>query len=334
MNSWDELALFEMRDIVEVYYREAHGGSLNAGKYTEIKTNLQQGRSYFSSAKSSAELVRPVLIYYGVLSLSRAAILFMNPELRESSLKPGHGISTVNWQNALTGEVKRYESLSVKFCAGTFTEFLKYGGNTEHFEIEGTVYGGESKYTFNTGTLDLEGGCTIKLCDLLARIPDLEEVYRKVYGTESITFNVRVRESELGIVNNDRMFGYTNVGDLTEKGVPGLVSETNRTLKLSSCYEEGRFTEGLPFISKAWTGSLITYPFEDDGKFTNISYIGKLYLASYFVGMLARYFPTSWMNLVGKGRGTNVYPVTKDLLKVVEMKYAEKIVKLLKNKMA
>ena len=334
MNSWDELALFEIRDLAEDFYRDAHGGNLNAGKYKEIKTNLQQGRSYFSSAKNAAELVRPVLIYYGVLSLSRAAILFMNPELRESSLKPGHGVSTVNWQNSLTGNSINYEDLSVKFTSGTFMEFLVNGGNTEYFEIESTVYGGESKKAFNTATQTLEQGCLLKLSDLLARIPDLEEMYRKVYGTESITFNVIVRESELGIVDNGRMFGYTNVSDITDKGIPGILREEGKVLKLSSSYKEGEEQEGLPFISTAWTGTLITHPFECSGKFINISYIGKLYLASYFVGMLARYFPTSWMCLIGKGRGAKIYPVIQDMLKVIEMKYSEKIVKLLKNKMA
>ncbi len=77
MNSWEKLALFEIRDLCDGYYNQKHGLTLNDRKHQEIKTNIQQARAYFASASNAAEIVKPIMVYCGVLTLSRAALIFI-----------------------------------------------------------------------------------------------------------------------------------------------------------------------------------------------------------------------------------------------------------------
>lgn len=65
---WEGLSFYESTDLVARFYEEYHHSKLQEHKASEIVSQLSQGREYFSSASSSAEIVRPLLVYYGVLS--------------------------------------------------------------------------------------------------------------------------------------------------------------------------------------------------------------------------------------------------------------------------
>jgi len=70
-NSWERLSLYESRDLLSRFYQKRHGRELSAEKAYEIIAHLAQGRGFFTSAGQSSELVRPLLLYYGVYALSR-----------------------------------------------------------------------------------------------------------------------------------------------------------------------------------------------------------------------------------------------------------------------
>ena len=59
------------------------------------------GRQYFRNAARSEMSVKPLLLYYGALSCSRGVILANNAEKKEESLKPRHGLETVDRQTRL-----------------------------------------------------------------------------------------------------------------------------------------------------------------------------------------------------------------------------------------
>ena len=69
--------------------------------------------------------VKPLLLYYGVLSCCRGVILASNPQKKEESLKPRHGLETVGWQNTLSGGIRNVLELRVQANDGTFRELVE-----------------------------------------------------------------------------------------------------------------------------------------------------------------------------------------------------------------
>ena len=63
--------------------------------------------------------VRPLLLFYGALSLSRGVILANNPGKKEESLKPTHGLELVDWQGTLKGRIQNVLELQLRTTSGT-----------------------------------------------------------------------------------------------------------------------------------------------------------------------------------------------------------------------
>src|ERR1700737_3167919 len=120
--SGKNLAVFESSDLVRGLYKRRHQLELNAGTAREITTSRAQGRQYFAELRSVGELARPLVLFYGVMALSRAAILFLKPGAKEESLSQGHGLTAHNWQQSLAGGIKHVPELQLKVATGTFTE--------------------------------------------------------------------------------------------------------------------------------------------------------------------------------------------------------------------
>jgi hypothetical protein len=110
MDSLRRLSFFQSTDLIKEKYKKAHGGNLNTGKSLEISSAISQGLEYFQAASLVREVVYPLLQYYGVLSFSRAIILFLSRDLRESGLKQSHGLSASSW-NEILEDKKRVSHL-------------------------------------------------------------------------------------------------------------------------------------------------------------------------------------------------------------------------------
>ena len=105
---WREISRFESYDLVRSWYQQTHQRQINAAKTRQINAFFIQGREYFKSASSADMSVKPLLLYYGVLSLSRGAILLRNTGKKEESLAPSHGLKEVNWRGTMSGGIKKY----------------------------------------------------------------------------------------------------------------------------------------------------------------------------------------------------------------------------------
>ena len=134
-NRWERLSLYESRDLLSRFYQKRHGRELSAGKSYEIIAHLAQGRGFFASARQSSELVRPLLLHYGVYALSRGLILFLDASMHEYSLPPSHGIKAEDWQNVLKGPVSggidQLPNLPLMIRGGTFEVLSKVTHNVE-----------------------------------------------------------------------------------------------------------------------------------------------------------------------------------------------------------
>ena len=122
---WKSISRFESHDFVARWYRKAHGRSAGASKVAQINACFAHGREYFRNAERSEMSVKPLLLYYGVLSwLPRRGTGETIPTRRKKSLKPRHGIETVDWQGTLSGGIKNLLELRIRATNGTFGELV------------------------------------------------------------------------------------------------------------------------------------------------------------------------------------------------------------------
>jgi hypothetical protein len=103
---WRHLKMLESRDLCAALINRRHRREPNAKQSLELATAIAQGRQYFESAELASHLTRPLLLYYGVLSLTRAAILASRRNGRESSLAEGHGLKANRWKESLSESKK------------------------------------------------------------------------------------------------------------------------------------------------------------------------------------------------------------------------------------
>ncbi len=121
---WKSISRFESHDFVAKWFHKAHGRNASASKVAQINACFAHVRESFRNAERSEMSVRPLLLYYGVLSCCRGVILANNPDKKEESLKPRHGLEAVDWQSTLSGGIKSVLELEIRATDGTFRELV------------------------------------------------------------------------------------------------------------------------------------------------------------------------------------------------------------------
>ena len=186
---WQSLYLFESYDYVARWYEKAHKRRPNAAKISQINACFIQGREYFSNATSSAMSVKPLLLYYGALSLGRGVILANNPNKKEESLKKSHGLEPCDWQRTLKGGIKDVLELAIRTSGGTFSELVevcynlntmyKFLGPTDRLGSDGHDLG-DIKFVTDHSILTLD--------DLISRLLQTAGMYEEITGRPSKLF--------------------------------------------------------------------------------------------------------------------------------------------------
>ena len=173
MNSnWEYLLQFQSSELVKRRFEEKHSYSLSTRKALSINASVKQAQEYFHSAKGATMTVRPLLLYYGVLSLSKGLTLFSSKDISESSLKPSHGLGVLNWQKTLKNGWVDVGDLNIVKKQGAFDALLKVTNNISYlksncsavnFKTEFPVPENEFKFSFE---------------DLCRSIPDIKDEYQ------------------------------------------------------------------------------------------------------------------------------------------------------------
>ncbi|GBF27373.1 hypothetical protein MnTg02_02425 [bacterium MnTg02] len=129
-DAWELLSNYESHELVRNRYITKHNWQPNRSQSRQIAASFIQAREYFRSADNADLVVKPLLLYYGVVSLSRGLTLFLTPQLWEPSLARSHGLSRFNWHDELSKENPDYLNLAVRVNArGTFNELVHATGN-------------------------------------------------------------------------------------------------------------------------------------------------------------------------------------------------------------
>lgn len=347
---WTRLSLYQSRDLIAERYHERHGRILNDGKSREIASSLIQGDQYFASARTSGNLARPLLLYYGVLSLSRALILFADTSAREATLLQGHGLKTVGWPSILSGETKAkgIPDLSMMFQGGTFTHLSSVTSNAQWTQVLWTSdmpqMGASTELSGHIGWLakgteKIRHGSTVTFGDVIKRIPDLAYMYEEVFGEPAVCFpalitairgpfnmgpNVpaKLREVQISVLRNK--LDLPNDEILIEtlgldhfKAMPRRVKDPVQFAARPESTET--ISQILPpiRINRHWADYVVS-PFPNGDKLSSIS---NLFLAAYAIGMLVRYNPTTWQGISSIGIGDRAFPLLRAAMSLVERQF-------------
>ncbi len=343
-NSWERLSLYESRDLLSRFYQKRHGRELSAEKAYEIIAHLAQGRGFFTSAGQSSELVRPLLLYYGVYALSRGLILFLDVSLRECSLPASHGIEAVGWQNA-QGSIDQLPNLPLKITGGTFGALSKVTGNVERCLIHAVPKDAPPHHLLvRAGTTTIKTPATISIKMVLERLPDLSTIFATTFGSfskcyQAIVFflsedtqtDVFILETELGLPGE----GDIRLATGLPADVPLSTSDEVWPYKVKNIWyrinhsSESELLAKLPPIKSDREGNTYVAELLPDG--LDLSSLSLLYLIAYSMGMLARYYPSKWLSLLNSSKGDFAFPLMKAATTVVENRFPQLVLQELEG---
>lgn len=327
-----QLLQLENRDVVQKWFNIIHNRILNLTRTKEINSAAKQSSEFFKNAELANYTVRPLLTYYGISTLSRALILLLKPNCGENTLTEGHGLQTINWSNILSGNdisksLKNIGQLKVKTCKGLFTELIN--GTQNRISIHVNSGGVNWRLGYDIPNV----GFSFTLNDLISRIPDLNAELKNLiiegkccfvnnisYDNES-GFRCNVNQRFELIKNTFEDFGYA-------------ISDSNKTYELS-CSSE-LFTKNPPQFLHAYVNKMfedipnlyIVQTFDNNNYYSEIALI---FLLSYYLGMLVRYYPTHWNSLVQGESGDIFWPVLNRAQSYVETVYPELIIELIND---
>lgn len=324
---WDELLHYETRDLVESFFKEKHNSEVNAWKIHEVTSNFIQAREYFESAKSAGFTVRPLLLYYGVLSLSKALILSMTPKLTEHTLKPSHGLDIKNWSDSIKN--RNFENLQVGIGNGSFSELVSSTENMNLLRHTMNAVNWKSKLTIPPY------GSTVTLKELYNYLPDLDKEYEKWTGSK-IPFAVIesfMHQDKLEIVTVRPNF---NDAGLVDLWFPPAYCQNRTVNNQGSNISVSHESNWSPNITQKWTGAFdigdaaIVPVLNNDIGFNVLS---AMFAISYTYGMMARYYPSVWISLRRVEKGDKIYPLIHASLNLIENKYPMVVLDFLKGSM-
>lgn len=312
---WHFLREFESKELVKRFITKKLSYTPNSEKAFEITSAFFQGREYFSSASSAHISVKPLLQYYGIVALSRGLILLLNRSSRENNIVPSHGLKIKNWGDVSASG--KLEEVILKTSKGTFTELLNITKNKSYFRAGSSAI--NWKVSYDIPVADIE----FSLGEVAMGFPDLHQSLK-------VWLNQEIPSRQLNKL--------THVDGKLELEVQGKCEASLLKKIFSDSYygdlefitaEDSsliRFKDDkVPHMSQKWISSFqvigdpyVIPPF-GNGLFLND--ISKLYSASFILGTISRYYPSTWSNLNRGIVNDSALPFIINLLDFLQDKY-------------
>ncbi len=308
---WHKLYDYESRDLIERFISKKHNRKASARQVSEISSNIIQSREFFRNAEDANLSVKPLLLYYGVNSLARGLVLLLNPYLSESSLKPSHGLDTINWRQSISEN--NLKDLTVEINNGGFYELLTSTKNKSYLKLHSSGI----NWKVNFPVPNLKKRFTLE--NLIRIIPDLNVEYNKWLNENSETLKVSK------FASNDMEYRFTiekfkiNQTIISNNFDSNILSNIRITENTSN-FEIAIPVTYFPQLSQSINenifgiGNVTLCRLIPDNIYLNS--ISQLYCLSFYLGMLSRYFPSYWINLNKTEKGDSIYPL---LLKSIDL---------------
>lgn len=184
---WYEIKFLESTTNIQKVLHRSFGRKPNAEIARGITVALQQGRLFFEAATEAPIEIRPLLVYYGVLSFARALTAAIS-NVKLDNLAHAHGLKDI-------GTPISIEKLRLR-CSGkgTFQEF-----NDAIAPLSRIHFFDDSMPAYLSKSFDMAAGLDgkeISFTDILSRIPALSKAFRNTFHSASNCLSVSLSKWE------------------------------------------------------------------------------------------------------------------------------------------
>ncbi|MDO3385353.1 YaaC family protein [Gilvimarinus sp. SDUM040013] len=171
---WYDIKFLESPTNLKSVLNESTGRTPNTNVAIGISTCLQQGRFFFEAAENSPLGIRPLQVFYGVVSFSKAIAAARNGS-SISALSQAHGLKDISLADSLL------ENLTVKVQQrGTFQDV-----NDAVCSLESINYFGDENERLKIfkPTVQSNALCGKELTfkEITSRLPSLSKLYEKTF---------------------------------------------------------------------------------------------------------------------------------------------------------
>ncbi|CAE6724382.1 YaaC family protein [Paraburkholderia nemoris] len=319
---WESLRNYESFELVKKDYEQRHGREISTDHAREIAAPFAHARSYFSSARDAEQTVKPLLLYYGVVGLTRGLTLALSRGRRETTLAQTHGISITQWRQELSKKNPDFSALSVAINhTGTFVEL---GRATNYRSL---LRHNSSAVNYRPNNIPIEAGAEYTLGEILGRMPALQNHYRRWRGTSACSpFTMEAAMTDPPSVLF-KIMKLPYQPDTTREFCDALFHGSNCTFDSENgdyfAYRGQDDLAGLPgftdHISHFTVGDVwLTARYSAGPSLSNVT---ALFLLSYTLGMLVRYFPTQWTALIRSQISDAALPTIAAAIETIEAEY-------------
>ncbi|MCT4697603.1 YaaC family protein [Tenacibaculum haliotis] len=320
--TWHFLREFESKDLVKRYIKKKYDFELNSAKAYEITSAFKQGRSYFESVKVADISVKPLLLYYGIVSLSRGLILILNKEARENNIKPSHGLKITNWTDV--EKSGKLENIIIKTTNGTFRELISATNNKSYFRA------GSSGINWHAEYVILNDQFEFSLKDLSYSFPDLTKSVESWLGTKIPSRQLKTLKHK----DNKTIIELHGKGEVSEI-FPEMLFK-NQTISESNNITNVTFEcPAPPHLCQKWKSAFEVigdpYVIPPFGSLIFLNDISKMFAVSYIFGTISRYYPTTWNNINSGIKNDSILPFAANLIDFIQAKYPQVIIDFLES---
>jgi hypothetical protein len=325
---WHELVQYESRDLVDEAFQKRHACQPNAARIRDITASFIQAREYFASASRAALTVRPLLQYYGIAALARGLILLVRASKGAEALKPSHGLDAKDWQGTLAHGLAKIADLEVAIGHGTFLELIEATGNKSYFKANSS--GINWQVSFPVPTV----GARFSLADLVARMPDVASDYEVWSGVPLLSAQMDAFTRKGGHV--EVKFASETKKETIQELFPSLGS----SLKISNAppFVATIPDTCIPYFSQlsfsAFGPALgigdvhVVPPIRRD---IYLNTLALYFSTSFILGMIVRYFPSTWISLGRQERGDRIFPMINRLTELVQTHFPKIVLEFLRS---
>jgi YaaC-like Protein len=325
---WRDALQLESAELVKRLYKKIHDRELNVTRARQIVSAYLQGREYYQNALQADISVQPLLLFYGVSSLSRALTLLLKLDGGEETLTQAHGLNCCGWNGVLTTDVRRglkaLGQLQVQSSGGMFTDLMNAIGNRSCLH----VHSGKVDWFVSYPIL-----LPVKLVflDIVQRIPDLEVEY--TLWTERLPLVLYVHEiTQQGDGVKIVVRKQDNVEDII-RYAGERIRIAGEEEKFTTLETTGHCSMFVNSFVKQMFGSIpMLYMCATLPSGMRISQIPLTFILSYYLGMLCRYYPSHWIALSRGILGDEAWPLMRACLSYIEVAYPQLVMETIENK--
>jgi len=327
---WNGIQHYESTDVLRQVAEAGIGFEMRpgSGQAQDIRACLFQAREYFHNAAEAGFTVKPLLTFYGMSHLAMALTLLLGGKgkRRLSMLPSSHGLTFVR-------DITSLEEASCEVLGqGTFGGFNDAMAVNQPFAIAET-----GLQIINRRTEELEG-IQLRLKDLWGNIPGLARSHARTFQQwPAVTAVVLDASPAVCSPDDVDICMSPNLGTAT-----GHWRALKRRLGMSTAGTQVltdtidlRFsvTKSLPIYLLSQTSSIpnshVGWLCFNDSPLVPLSPLSCLLAAMFILGMIVRYKPGLWFELVRLGKGDRSVAFAREFVDHCEHDYPARILYML-----